>query len=323
LPSVETPLLRTRKLGKTGLEVTELALGTWALSGEGYGAVSEDDADATITRALALGINLFETSDSYNRGGMESRLGKLLSKHRKPTIVVTRHGTDRSVEPAVKRFDASYLDSSLRLASERLARPCVDVFLLHNPSVSAVVKGATRDFLGQARGDGRIRAWGVSTSSAEVARTAMSLGAEVISFPYNVIAGAELHSIVGEIVKYGVGVLAHSVLSYGLLAGMWYPGKTFGAGDHRRDRWTPDELAGRIKHLEAVRSLIGGDVITMRGAAVRFVLENATLSSAILGPRNAIQLEQLIRDTGKAPPYLDPDRLRRLPSRLIDVGADV
>ncbi|MFO0660466.1 MAG: aldo/keto reductase [Polyangiaceae bacterium] len=323
-PSPTAPkLLRPRKLGKTGLELTELSLGTWGLSGEGYGANREDETDATIERALALGINTFDTSDAYNRGEMERRLGTILSKHVAPTIVITRHGTDRSGEVATKRFDPAYLDATIKKSSERLQRSCIEVLLLHNPSVSAVVKSSTRDFLGQARGDGRIRAWGVSTSSAEVARTAMSLGAEVISFPYNVLSGAELHSIIGEIVKYEVGVLAHSVLSYGLLAGMWYSGKTFAADDHRRDRWTPDELNGRLKHLEAVRFLLGGEVTTMRGASLRFVLENAKISSAILGPRSVNQLEQLVRECGKAPPYLPIEKLQGLPSKLLDVGADL
>ena len=315
-PSAPRSPLAKRKLGLTGIEVTELALGTWGLSGEAYGPVSDADANAVIERAVSLGINLFDTSDSYNRGLMESRLGALLEKHKDTTYIVTRHGTDRDAEPPIKRFDAEYLDASLSRAQERLRRDRIDVFMLHNPSVSAVVCASTREFLAKAKEAGRIRAWGVSASSAEVARTAMSLGAQVISFPYNVLSSDELHSIVGEISRNNCGVLAHSVLSYGLLSGMWSPNKQFAEGDHRRDRWLPSELANRLKHLEAVRSLLGREVFTVRAAALRYVLANRVISSAVLGPRMVTQLEQLVREAGNGGSYLEDEKLARFPAKL-------
>ena len=68
--------MRRRPLGKTGLSVTELSLGTWGLSGDGYGPVAESEQDKVIDRARALGVNLFETADGYAGGAMERRLGE-------------------------------------------------------------------------------------------------------------------------------------------------------------------------------------------------------------------------------------------------------
>ena len=67
--------MRKRPLGNTGLLVSELGLGTWGLSGDGYGPVAEAEQEGVIERALALGITLFETADSYALGGMEKKLG--------------------------------------------------------------------------------------------------------------------------------------------------------------------------------------------------------------------------------------------------------
>ena len=118
----------------------------------------------------------------------------------------------------------------------------------------------------------------------------------------------------------GVGVLARSVLAHGLLAGMWPRAREFKEPDHRVDRWTKLELEKRIDQLEAVRYLVRGDIHTLRGAAVRFVLANHLVSSAVLGPKSVEQLEQLVRETGSGPTYLPDDALSALPRALSRVG---
>jgi aryl-alcohol dehydrogenase-like predicted oxidoreductase len=124
----------------------------------------------------------------------------------------------------------------------------------------------------------------------------------------------------------GVGVMSRSPLAYGMLAGLWakdreFPGSAAGAPpDHRADRWTKLELERRVEQLDALRFLVKGDVQTMRGAAVRFVLSNHLVSSVVLGPRSVTQLEQLVRETGSGPCYLPDADLMALPRALARVG---
>src|SRR4051794_1558713 len=121
--------MRQRTLGKSGLSVSELALGTWGLSGDGYGAVAEVDQDKVIERALALGVTLFETADSYAKGAMESRLGERLADM-KTAQIVTKIGTDRTQRPTVKCFDSAYLRAAFERSCERLKRSTIDLVLL-------------------------------------------------------------------------------------------------------------------------------------------------------------------------------------------------
>jgi aryl-alcohol dehydrogenase-like predicted oxidoreductase len=79
-------------------------------------------------------------------------------------------------------------------------------------------------------------------------------------------------------------------------------------------------LRKRVKQLEVVRNMVGGDVLTPRAAALRFVLSNSLVSSAVLGPRTTSQLEQLIREAGSGPPYLPDKIMSELPSKLIAMG---
>jgi aryl-alcohol dehydrogenase-like predicted oxidoreductase len=311
--------IRQRSFGSPPLFVSELALGTWGLSGEPYGPVTDETADATINRAVELGVTMFDTSDAYGKGAMEERLGRLLEPHVATTYVLTRHGVDRSHEPPRKRFDPAHLAAALDRSRERLRRECVDLYVLHNPSAETLGGGELQAFLRELKEKGKVRAWGASVGDASAGKAALEAGAQAISIAYNVFFANDLHALSDLLVEKKAGVFAHSVLGYGLLAGMWAAGKTFAENDHRRERWSARDLRARLHHLGAVRSLLGGDVLTMRSAALRYVLANERVSAAILGPRNVSQLEQLVREAG-APPYLDAERLGKLPQRLRDVG---
>ncbi len=314
--------MRRRPLGKTGLNVTELGLGTWGLSGDGYGPVPEAEQDRVIDRARALGITLFETADSYAHGGMERKLGERLKDDVRAHIV-TKIGTDRDSIPPKKRFDPEYLRTSVERSSERLGRDVLDVVLLHNPSQVAMERREATALLAELKQAGKFRAWGVSAGSVDVANAAIEQGAEVLSLAYNALYQNDLDELSETIEKAEVGLLAHSVLGYGLLCGHWPPSKSFTLGDHRAERWTGDDLRRRVRQLDAIRPLIGGQVLSLRSGALRFVLHNEQVSSALLGPRNTIQLDQLVREAGKGPPYLEEEKLTALENRLRDAGVDV
>jgi len=309
--------MRKRALGKTGIEVSELALGTWGLSGDGYGPVSEADQDAIIERALAVGISLFETADCYAKGAMEKRLGERLPASAQ---IATKVGTDLEASPARKRFDAEYLKTSVERSRERLKRESIDIVLLHNPSPQTLERGQAFDVLRELCEKKTIKTWGVSVGSKEAARAAVARDVPVLELAYNAFHAGELKAVASDVTAKGIGVLARSVLAYGLLCGMWPATKEFPAGDHRADRWTSDELRRRVTQLNALRPSASGGITSLRAVALRYVLTNQLVSSAVLGPRRGQQLDQLVREAGKEPPYLPPENLAALERRLMNVG---
>jgi aryl-alcohol dehydrogenase-like predicted oxidoreductase len=310
--------MRLRTLGNTGIEIPELCLGTWGLSGDGYGPVEEDEQDKVIERAIALGITAFDTSDAYAKGVMESRLGRLLEKQPQ-AVVITKVGTDRSVTPPVKRFDAEHLRAAAKASSERLKRR-IDVLLLHNPSTLALRKPHVAETLKRLIDDGTIRTWGVSIGDADIGRAAIEVGAQVLELAYSAFHPQDLGGVVTLAKEKQVGLVGRSVLAHGLLCGQWPNTKTFPTGDHRRDRWTTDDFRKRISQLSALRPVVSGDVTSLRAAALRYALSEPALSSVVIGPRDAVQLDQLVRDAGKEPPYLSEDSRRALENRLANVG---
>ena len=309
--------MRKRPLGKTGLEVSELSLGTWGLSGDGYGPLVEGEAERVIARAIELGIDLFDTADIYGKGEMERALGRLLPKE---TLIVTKSGTDLAATPPRKRFEVGFLRSSFEQSQDRIGRESLDIVLLHNPSMLAMATTEPFDFLKELKKRGTLKAWGVSAGSVEVARAAIHHGAEVIELSYNLFVAADLHEIAGDLADSGAAVLARSILSHGLLTGHWTADRDFLRPDHRADRWTSSELKQRVAQLEALRPVVTGPVLTLRSAAIRFVMSNQLVTSAVLGPRSVAQLEQLVREAGFGPPYLRDTALAELAARLKGVG---
>jgi aryl-alcohol dehydrogenase-like predicted oxidoreductase len=298
-----------------------MALGTWGLSGDGYGPVDEPEQERVVQRALEMGISLIDTADAYGAGRMERLLGRAL-RNRGDVVVVTKGGTDRATSPARKRFDAAYLRERVEASLRRLARGRVDVYLLHNPSEAVIDAGEAVDALLELKSEGKIGHWGVSAGDVATGRAALRRGAEVIELPYNLTHAAELHRLAGEIMVRGAGVLARSTLAHGLLAGSWGKDKEFSDGDHRGERWTRTEIERRIEQLASVRFLVHGDVATMRAAAIRFVLANNIVSAAVLGPRSVEQIEDIVREVGMGPVYLRDEDLMRLPRALQAVGID-
>lgn len=297
-----------------------MALGTWGLSGDGYGPVSEAEQDAVIDRSAALGISLFDTADVYASGEMERRLGNRLKDRAKSTVIVTRIGTDRSDSGAKKHFDEAYLRTAFDKSQNRLVRSPVDVVLLHNPSAVTLEMGEATGFMKSLKDKGEIRAWGASVSDESCARAAIDAGAQVLSVPYNIFYSRVLHAIAGDVAMKGITILVHSVLSYGLLTAHWSAQRSFDDSDHRKNRWSKAELRRRVEQLSAIKELIGGEVLSPRAAALRFALANNLVASTILGPKTPAQLEQLLREAGPGPTYLTDIQLRNLAKRLLEVG---
>lgn len=313
--------MEKRKLGKTGIEVSELALGTWGLVAESYGTVLQTDIPAMFERALAMGIDVFDTSAAYGKGSIERLLGHSLID--KGATVITRWGTDHEASPPRRDFSIDFLkrqaDESLaRLKPSESGSPPRVVALLHNPSPAALRRPGTTETLKELKASGAIAAWGVSAGSAEVGTLAIEAGADVVSLAYNIIQVEPYRALKSKIEKAGVGLLFHSVLAYGLLTNRWLPGKVFGAIDHRSKRWPDGAVRTRVNQLGAIRPLVSGEIPTMRAAAVLYALAEPLCSSVVLGPRQNQQLDQLVRETRGV--SLSEVKRTALEARLSDFG---
>lgn len=301
--------MQTRYLGRSDVRLSEIALGTWGLADGAYGPVPEETFEATVRAAWEAGVTTFDVAPLWGRGKSERVTAKALGANKKDAVFITRVGQVESGQRVMAQFEAIAVGASIEQTLERLEREWVDVVLLHNPPVEALTKERFQKAIGAAMASGTVRCWGISATTLEEARLALKLGAQVLCLPHNMLAPDDVEEIVPLLKEHGAGVLARSPLGYGLLSGRITKDTVFVEGDHRRDRWTETSLAARLARVEELRALAkDGDVADL---ALRFVLSNAFVASALVGARTPEQIRSAAKSSVGAP-YLENALLKQI-----------
>ncbi len=312
--------MRMRVLGQSGVMVGEVGLGTWGFSGEGYGPIDKQTVADTLAAAADEGVTFLETADCYAGGWVERAIGDFLrGRNRERFVVSTRIGVDRRAATPRKDFSAKYLTAACDASLERLGTEAVDVLALHNPLTETLTRGEAWAALERLRQAGKAKLLGVSAGSVAQARAALSLGADVLIVPYNVLYSGLLHAVSGEVVSTGAAVVARSPLAYGLLGDGWTASRRFDDEDHRSYRWTAAEFGRRVRQREAVRMLVHDTVKTLPEAALRSVLSNGLVSVVVPGARTPEQARANAH-AADVLPYLEDNDLAGLPAVLARAG---
>jgi len=309
--------MQTRTLGRTDLRMSEITLGTWGLGSGSYGSVRPERFDETLRAAVERGVNTFDTAPVW--GDAEERIGAVLEETKADALVITRGGA-RLVDGRLQQsFGTEELVADCEASLERLGREAIDLWLLHSPGDVTLGQDGWREAIERLEEDGKIRAWGVSVGDAEEARLAIDAGAQAICITFNLLAHNDLEDLADGIDDAGCGVLARSPLMYGMLAGRWAAGRRFAEDDHRYRRWHRGAFEERVRQVDALRYLVGPDHPDLATAALRFVLGQRTVTTAVLGARNPYQLGSAV-DAADGPPYLSDDDLRRLAKVRVQTG---
>ena len=165
--------MKYRPLGATGIRVSEIGFGAWAIGGPvdlfgtpvGWGVVDDNDSIAAVRRALDLGIQFFDTADVYGSGHSEELLGRCLEG--RACFIATKAGNTRTPDRAYKDFSIKYLEQALERSLKRLRRDIIDVYQLHNPPPAVCQGDEVFEWMEKLKSQGKIRAIGVSLSTME------------------------------------------------------------------------------------------------------------------------------------------------------------
>jgi len=319
--------MRYRTLGRTGVQVSTLALG--AMNFGAIGRTTQADATAIVDAALEAGINLIDTADMYSRGESEELVGAAIAGRRDDIVLATKAsmpmGEDRNQQGASRRWLVTELDNSLR----RLNVDHVDLFQIHrwDPNTS---DEETLSALTDLQRAGKIRYFGSSTFpayrlvQAEWAAREHHLSRYVTEQPgYSILQrGVESH-VLPVTEQYGMGVLVWSPLASGWLSGAIRDGQQISTS---RSTLMPDRFdltvpANRAK-MDAVEQLAGVAAeagLTLIQLALGFVTAHRAVTSAIIGPRT---LEHLRSQLAAADTVLPADVLDAI-DRIVAPGVDL
>jgi myo-inositol catabolism protein IolS len=294
-----------RQLGKTGLTVSTVGFGGWAIGGDAWGPVDDADSLAAIAQALDLGVTLFDTADVYGRGRSEELLGRALRGRRDDVVISTKVGlwdSHMDVSPNIysdPKLIYERCDESLR----RLGTDHVDVYLCHlwwDENTDVFLEA-----FAELQRRGKIRACGVSTDDPAHLRHFDGEGTcGVVQFDYSIVNRAAEAELLPYAASRELGTIVRGPLRMGLLTGKFDASTTFPEDDIRHP-WPAEPWFGEA--LATVEGLRGvGEPAEL---AVGFVLAHPAVDAAIPGAKTAAQMAANAAAGARA---LTPDELRRI-----------
>jgi aryl-alcohol dehydrogenase-like predicted oxidoreductase len=314
-----------RTLGSTGIKVSEIGFGGWAIGGAtdaqgvpvGWANATDEESLAALRRARDLGVTFFDTADLYGYGRSESLMGIVLSKHRDQVVIATKVGNVRTTGGRiVKDFSKRHIFYAIDGSLKRLRTDYVDLYQLHNPSREDLERGSIQEAMEMLQSLGKIRFWGISVSTPQEGITAIENGwGYALQVLYNILnqsAGAKLFPLARQ---RNFGIVARVPLASGLLTGKYRLHSTFSGDDVRQNFLTPRRLAEALERIAEVKGIVGGASRSLGEAALRFVLAEEAVSTVIPGARNAHQVET---NVAASDGDLDPAIVARLKERLGD-----
>jgi len=311
--------MQHRVLGRTGLEVSEIGFGAWAIGGNAhgnsYGPTDDATSVAAVRRAVDLGCNFFDTADVYGWGHSEALLGEALEGRREEVFLATKVGGDFYHGGVRLNFEPGYIAFALDRSLKRLRTDHVDLYQLHNPPAEMMSDPSTYEVLESLKAEHEIDHYGVSVHEPAEGLLCLEAGKpETLQVPFSLFRQEWIDDLFPEARKANVGIIAREPLGNGFLAGKIGPGARFVAGDIR-SYWPPGMVAGRAAVAERL-SFLAKEGRTAAQAALRFALAFPEVSVAIPGAKTAAQAEENL-GASDAPP-LSPGELneaRRLYTR--------
>jgi aryl-alcohol dehydrogenase-like predicted oxidoreductase len=294
-----------RPLGKTGIEVSALGFGGWAIggaeTGNSLGPTDDATSRAAIDAALERGVTFFDTSDVYGHGRSERLLGEALAAAgaRARVVIATKAGADFTTTPGAiaKRYDGAYLRAALGRSLERLRTDRVDLFQLHDPPEDAVRAPGTLEALARLKEEGLARAVGVSIHHLGEARAALDAGVyDVIQVPLSIANQHLAARAIPLAAARGLGVIAREPLAQGFLAGRYDATTTFAPGDVRAGwpaevrRYLADVARAVRAHFHERRRLER----PLAAIALQFAAQVPGVSTVIAGPKTPAQVEEAV-----------------------------
>jgi len=308
--------MKNRTLGRTGLEVSEVGFGAWAIGGNAhgnsYGPTDDKTSIETVRRAVDLGCTFFDTADVYGWGHSEEILGEALEGRRDEVRLATKVGGDFYHGGVRMNFDPGYLAFALDRSLKRLRTDHLDLYQLHNPPADVMGDPATYDALDSLKAENKIFHYGVSIHEPYEGLLCIEAGKpETLQVPFSIIRQEWVDELFTDARKANVAIIAREPLANGFLAGKLPATAQFPPGDIRH-HWPPQMVAARASLASRLAFLKAKDR-TLAQAALRFVLAYPEVSTTIPGCKTPAQAEEDLH-ASDAPPLSVTDlaKLREL-----------
>lgn len=291
--------MKQRTLGSTGLQVSELGFGAWAIGGNAhgnsYGPTEDQESVRAIETAFDLGCTFFDTADAYGHGHSEELLGQTLKGKRQQVVLATKGGADFYHQPLRLNFTSDHMTYAVEQSLKRLQTDYIDLYQLHNPPFSLIENGRIFEPLEKLKSQGKIRFYGISIHEPQEGLLALKTGKpSSIQVVYNYLRRDAAEELFPRCLAENVGIIAREPLSNGFLTGKYTKDSIFPTGDIRH-QWPSKYQTQLINRVQDFLKTLTGSPLSPTQAALRFVLAQPAVSVALVGCKTVDQTEENFR----------------------------
>lgn len=290
--------MRYRWLGSTGLRVSEIGFGAWAIGGKWWGPQDDTDSKLALHQALDMGCNFIDTAWVYGDGHSEKLIGSVLKERGEKAVIATKvppknwQWDNKPGTPLSDAFPPDWVALKAEESLRNLGVDCLDVLQMHTWLESWNAQaGPLLEMVGRLKRDGKIRAFGISLrdKGPEEANDLIRWKqVDSLQIFFNLFYQDPLWKVFPLARQYGVGVIARVPLAFGALSGRFTPKTKFYGDDHRRNLYAGDGLAAALKKVEKLKFL-SSKSMPLAEAAIKWTLAYPEVSTSIPGIRNPQQ----------------------------------
>jgi aryl-alcohol dehydrogenase-like predicted oxidoreductase len=293
--------MQYHELGRTGLKVSALGFGSWAIGGT-WGTVNDSESMAALNRAIELGVNFFDTADVYGGGRSERLLAKLRQAHPEKIYIATKAG--RGLYPHVAEgYNRANLTAFVESSLKNLSTDSIDLLQLHCPPTEVFYMPEVFGVLDDLMKVGKIRYYGVSVEKIEEALKAIEYpNVQSVQIIFNMFRQRPAEDFFEQAKARKVGILARVPMASGMLTGKMTPNTQFEQDDHRTynrhgeafdkgETFSGVEYKVGLQAVEALKAICPAGM-SMAQFALRWILMFDAVTCAIPGAKRPSQVDE-------------------------------
>jgi aryl-alcohol dehydrogenase-like predicted oxidoreductase len=291
------------ELGRTGLSVSRIVLGTWVTGGWAWGGADEEASKAAILRALELGINFIDTAPVYGFGKSEEVIGAALADwgSRDSVVVATKCGLEWDEKERIRRNSTpERIQREVEDSLHRLGVEYIDLYQIHWPDAQTPFE-VSMETMVRLQEEGKIRFIGLSNFKPDQIQSCLDAGPiHSLQPPYNLFERDADSEILPFCQQHNIATLVYGGLCRGLLTGKFTGSEEFPRGDLRKGdpKFKPDRFRQYVKAVEDFRKLASHYGRTPAQFALRWALQQPGITTIIAGARTSAQVDDNIGISG-------------------------
>ena len=295
--------MKYRQLPRTDLSLSEVGFGVWTVATTWWGKIPEEQRAALLENAVDLGVNFFDTADTYGEGYGEEILSKVLGQHRHDLVIATKFGYDfyDRLTPRIghqerpQKFDPDFVRFACEQSLRRLNSDYIDLYQVHNPRLDALEQDDLFATLEQLQAEGKIRYYGVALGPdigwfEEGVAAMRERAVSSLQIIYSILEQEPAKDFFPIAADCQVGLLSRVPHASEALTGCYTEVPSFDESDHRSHR-RAEWLRAALRKVEQVKFLAGEETgRTLAQAAIQFALYPPTITSVLPNFTNLVEL---------------------------------